>query len=1197
MAETVAAWVANAAAAVATNAGASAAAAATVHAVAYYGTQVAISVALSAAASALSQGTPDSEAVQGSKKQPVPPRIRGGGRRKIGGWYVLWEAKENRAYDVLYLMEGPIQAVERVWSHDKMLTLNGSKYVVGSPDYGGGNSDLIHVDWRLGAPIETAYAPIVSGLPGVWTSSCRGDGVASLGADYRHAKRENLLADFPHGDPDWSVTVLMNPIWDPRDEAADREDPSTWGGTKSNLALLILDHCLHATGMAMDWETEIAPAIDHWMAEADICDEDIPLAAGGTEKRYWGSYYCAIPADPQEALDKLLAACDGKLLKDQHGVVRLWVGKYRAPTVTLTDADIVDYDISSDPAAFDACNEIVPRFVSEAENWTLIDTTAWQDPEDIARRGRVMSMDLPLEFSHSGPMSRRVGKAVLLRQLAPLRGQLQARLSAVEALGQRWIAVDLPDLGLSGAVIEVEDGGGIAFSRGTVDVSFVLANPQAYDWDAATEEKAVDLVPRPPIDEPPPVSLTGVAVTPLQLTASETGAVQPGVLFTWTAPVDTEISAIRAEIRLQGSTNVSPTTTEDVDGGRLPVTQGVLAGAWIQARLVPVTRSGRAVVSSPWTLVRVGRGVSDDLTPTGPGRRRVLSDQLDEARARFDADMVAEAEADGNETLTRGLVDVLAEVNPVQRRALLRAGELDLEGSSLDLLGLATRGELGLGPDGEVLQPLSPEVIDDSDLVVQLELSDAVDGLEGQIGLVASDVVTLGEDLALAETTLQGEIDAVELVVGGLDTDLLTLTGDLAALSDDLALAETTLQGEIDAVELTVGGHTTDLATLGSDLAAAETALQGEIDAVETTVTGHTTQLGVLDTDLTALAGDLAAAETALQGEIDAVETTVTGHTTQLGTLDTDLTALAGDLAAAETALGAEIDALDTALGADLLALEVAIEDGSVVPLVAGGLTASATKALASGGSAPVPVKWFEVQAAHGEMVGFDRDYGTAPIVLSAENNILPTPTRAGEYLNLRPSSITGESLTGRALMVYPGTDPVYDDQLDDDPSGKSVDGVLGSWAEFHKATDTVAFNGQYTATVEVRLDGEPDPGTPTQSTAGVPMTLGLQGRRTDVGLWVDFGEATYYSLAGSLNVLRDVTITGTAPPEWDTWNTHSATEYRVEIKAGGDTTYRRITDFIQVEYTYLDTPGSGAESNPALPSGQKITYLVFPRG
>lgn len=58
-----------------------------------------------------------------------------------------------------------------------------------------------------------------------------------------------------------------------------------------------------------------------------------------------------------------------------------------------------------------------------------------------------------------------------------------------------------------------------------------------------------------------------------------------------------------------------------------------------------MTRTTRAVVPSPWVQVRVGRGVSDDLTPTGPGRRRLLWDQLDEARARFDADMVAEAEA------------------------------------------------------------------------------------------------------------------------------------------------------------------------------------------------------------------------------------------------------------------------------------------------------------------------------------------------------------------------------------------------------------------------------------------------------------------------------------------------------------------------------------------------------------------------
>lgn len=507
MAETVAAWVATAA----TSAGASAGVASALQAVAYYGTQAAISYGLSAAAQALSQNTPDSDAIQGSKKQPIPPRIRGGGRRKIGGYFVLWEALSNNAYDVIYLCEGPIEAVEQIWSHDKVLALNGSNYVIGSPEYGGGNSNLIHVEVRLGAATETVYPVISSALPGIWPSTCRGDGVASLGADYKHAKRENLLADFPNGEPDWAATLLLSPIWDPRNEASDRLVRATWGGTKANLGLLILDHCLHSLGMAMDFETEIAPALDHWMDEFDICDEDIPLAAGGTEKRYWGSYYTAIPADPQEALDKLLAACDGKLLKDQHGVYRLWVGKHRAPTVFLTDADIADYDIASDPAAFDACNEIIPKFVSEAENWSMIDTTAWRDEADILRRGRSLSMDLALDCSHSGPMTRRVAKAVLRRQLSPLRGALMARLSAAEALGQRWVGVEMPDLGLPNAVIELETGGRIAFSRGGVDLSFTLADPEAYDWNAAVEEQSVDLVPRPPLVALDPPEITSLA--------------------------------------------------------------------------------------------------------------------------------------------------------------------------------------------------------------------------------------------------------------------------------------------------------------------------------------------------------------------------------------------------------------------------------------------------------------------------------------------------------------------------------------------------------------------------------------------------------------------------------------------------------------------------------------------------------------
>ena len=507
MAEAIATFVASAAASVAAEAGASATVVAVVEAVAYVATYVAVTVGVSAAVKA-AQGTPDIETAKGSKKQPIPPRIRAYGRRKLGGYYTLWEAKESKAFDVVYICDGPIEAVEQIWSHDHVLTVGPTGFVAGSPEYGGGAGDLIHVESRLGAVPETAYAAIVAGVPTLWGNACRGDGVASLGCDYRHAKKENLLADYPDNEPSWSITGRLSRIWDPRQPAQDRLNPATWPTAGANIGLQILDFCLHATGMAMDWATEIAPAIEHWKGEFDICDENIPLAAGGTEKRYWGSGYYAVPADPQEFLDKLLAACDGQLLKDQHGVWRLWVGKYRAPTVTLTDEDIADYDIEGDAQAFDAVNEIVPKYVSEPHNWTLVDAAGWRDQVAIDRIKRTVSSDLALECCNSGPMARRIGKAVLRRQQSSFRAALVGKLSAANALGQRWIAADLPDLGLTGVVLEMTAAGRMAFSRGAVELSVVAADPTAWDWNAATEEAGSVLVSRPPavILAPPTIS-------------------------------------------------------------------------------------------------------------------------------------------------------------------------------------------------------------------------------------------------------------------------------------------------------------------------------------------------------------------------------------------------------------------------------------------------------------------------------------------------------------------------------------------------------------------------------------------------------------------------------------------------------------------------------------------------------------------
>lgn len=509
-----------------------------VAAVAYYGTQIAVTAAIAAGAQALAGGTPDAETAKGSLKQPMPPRIRAYGRRRLGGAYLLWEAKGNQAFDVIALHAGRIAGpIEQIWLHDNIVALTAGGFVVGSPNYGGGDSDLIHVETRVGLAMETAYPAIVAALgpAGVWTNEHRADGIATLGANYRHAKKENLLSDYPNGEPKWSVTAWWTPVWDPRDPAQQAGDPDAdydpaWGWTaSSNLALHILDHCRRQDGMAMEFESEIAPALEHWKGEADICDEPVPLKAGGTEPRYWGSSYLALTDDPQNALDKMLAACDGRLFRDEFGVSRLWVGKVREPTVWLTDDDIADYDIQGDAAAFDAVNELVPSFCSEAHKWSMHEATPWSDAADIALRGRKLTSPFPVECAHSAALVRRLAKRELGRQLTPVRGNLVGKLSCTRAMGHRWVGADLPDLDMFGVTLEIEKGGKTSFSRAAVDLPFSLADASVDEWNPELEEDGSGDAPdRPDVEELPPPVL--VSATPFIDSLGETDGVRLSVI-------------------------------------------------------------------------------------------------------------------------------------------------------------------------------------------------------------------------------------------------------------------------------------------------------------------------------------------------------------------------------------------------------------------------------------------------------------------------------------------------------------------------------------------------------------------------------------------------------------------------------------------------------------------------------------------
>lgn len=497
----------------------------------YYGAQIAVAIGTGYAAQAL-QGTPELEASKANLKQTMPPRIDAYGRRRLGGAYLLWEAKGKTAYDVIAVKDGPMEAVEEVWLKDQKLTFVGGGtqgFVANRAEYGGGtDNNLIKVEWRNGTASPAPYADHVSalGAEGIWTNNHLARGITTIGARYSYGKRDSLAADYPIGfDLQFSLVGRMRPVWDPRDPLQSRTNPATWKAGcdaegRGNIGLYILDFCLRAEGMAMDYETEIAPAIEHWKGEIDICKEAVPLKTGGTEPRYWGSVHFAYADDPQETLDKLRAACDGKMLRDADGVWRLWVGKVRAPTIHLTDDDIADYDVQLDAAGFDVVNVVQPTFESEAHGWTMVEAPASRDEADILARGREFSSPLPLAAVNSASQSQRLAKRARLRLTTELRGSLTGRLSAARALGHRWIRLTLADLDLDGAVVEQETGGRIAFSRGAAHIPFALVPPGMDAWDAATEEGSSGVAP----DRAEPSSLLPPTIASLTTFAADAGS-------------------------------------------------------------------------------------------------------------------------------------------------------------------------------------------------------------------------------------------------------------------------------------------------------------------------------------------------------------------------------------------------------------------------------------------------------------------------------------------------------------------------------------------------------------------------------------------------------------------------------------------------------------------------------------------------
>lgn len=427
--------------------------------------------------------------------QSIPYRWWGVGRARVAGAYMLWEAVGKKLFAVQAIAGHRIKSFNRYWLHDDEVTLQGDGTINSGTNY----KTNVQILSRIGLVPETDYPPITSALAsqGVWSSSHRGDGQASLGMICTSSNAERQQKTFPYGAPQLSAEADLALCWDFRNPLQDPENPATWQWTRNAAIIMAWHQCFNEFGHRRDYKRAILPVLDMWQEEADVCDEFVPLAGGGFERRYECNGVDTTENDPKAATNAILASCDGWICERGDGALLFIVGKFRGKYITtLTDADIVGHQVEYDVLFEDECNRLIPKFNFPEIGYATSDTDFFEDTAAQLVSGRVLAQEANYQWVQQWRQARRLGKRDWLRIQEKVTGQLNVRLSGINSVYSRWVRLVTPNTlpKLDGKIVENRKSVLSLLQGGFV--MDIMKHPDDIDeWTPATDEGQMPSTP------------------------------------------------------------------------------------------------------------------------------------------------------------------------------------------------------------------------------------------------------------------------------------------------------------------------------------------------------------------------------------------------------------------------------------------------------------------------------------------------------------------------------------------------------------------------------------------------------------------------------------------------------------------------------------------------------------------------------
>jgi hypothetical protein len=393
-----------------------------------------------------------------------------------------------------------------------------------------GGLGYYNVSFSEGELDQPANADLVSQsallFPGIWTSDHRCRGIAHV---------YNIIYFHPSKFPSGSFPELQfliegkNDIYDPR--------TATTGYT-NNAALCIANYLTDTRigrgvdSADIDW--------DNFEEAADIADEDVDVAGGGTEKRYTMNGVFDTSEDPQTILQKMQSTIGGPIVF-QGGKWRCYPGAWRTPTISLGAGDIIgDLSFSLQPSRRDLFNGVKGTYMNP-DSWEIEDFPAVTNSTYETEDDEQLLFDVTYPLTTSISTVQRLSKMRLERARQCIEVEGTFTLKAFQA--QVGDNIQLTFSGLSWVAKEFEvQQIQLVLKNETVAVQMTLKETASgvFDWSDG-EETTVDLAPNTTLPDPSvvnqPTGLTLESGTKILYTRLD-GSVFSRIKVSWDAVVD-----------------------------------------------------------------------------------------------------------------------------------------------------------------------------------------------------------------------------------------------------------------------------------------------------------------------------------------------------------------------------------------------------------------------------------------------------------------------------------------------------------------------------------------------------------------------------------------------------------------------------------------------------------------------------------